>query len=168
MPREDTTSFTPIKLVCKVVEHQKIPQKKIALVIGNTNYDSDDLDLKNPTNDADSIAAALKNLEFQIILKKDLDYDSFSDEILKFSLNKNEYDFSIVYYAGHAVQDQNGNSYILPSDFTNTNSFEKDAISVTKILNLFESSPPSPLQDAPLILFIPVAKTSCASADNAP
>ena len=30
------------------------------------------------------------------------------------------------------------------------------------------SSPPSPLQDAPLILFIPIAKVSCASADNAP
>ena len=35
-------------------------------------------------------------------------------------------------------------------------------------LNLLESSPPSPLQEAPLILFIPIAKVSCASSDNAP
>ena len=36
------------------------------------------------------------------------------------------------------------------------------------ILNLFSSSPPSPLQDAPLILFIPTARVSCASLDKAP
>ena len=35
-------------------------------------------------------------------------------------------------------------------------------------LNLFSSSPPSPLQDAPLILFIPIARVSCASLDKAP
>ena len=36
------------------------------------------------------------------------------------------------------------------------------------ILNLFASSPPSPLQEAPLILFIPIASVSCASFDKAP
>ena len=36
------------------------------------------------------------------------------------------------------------------------------------LINLFSSSPPSPLQEAPLILFIPIAKVSCASFDNAP
>ena len=36
------------------------------------------------------------------------------------------------------------------------------------LVNLFSSSPPSPLQEAPLILFIPIAKVSCASFDNAP
>ena len=35
-------------------------------------------------------------------------------------------------------------------------------------LNLFSSSPPSPLQEAPLILFIPVANVSWASFDKAP
>ena len=37
-----------------------------------------------------------------------------------------------------------------------------------KTLNLFLSSPPSPLQDAPLILFIAIANVSWASLDNAP
>ena len=36
------------------------------------------------------------------------------------------------------------------------------------ILNLSSSSPPSPLHDAPLILFIPIAKVSWASFDKAP
>ena len=33
---------------------------------------------------------------------------------------------------------------------------------------LFSSSPPSPLQEAPPILFIAIAKVSCASFDSAP
>ena len=37
-----------------------------------------------------------------------------------------------------------------------------------KILNLSASSPPSPLQEAPLILFMPTARVSCASLDKAP
>ena len=37
-----------------------------------------------------------------------------------------------------------------------------------RTLNLLASSPPSPLHEAPLILFMPVANVSCASADNAP
>ena len=38
----------------------------------------------------------------------------------------------------------------------------------SKNLNLFSSSPPSPLHEAPFILFIPIARVSCASDERAP
>ena len=43
-------------------------EKRLALVIGNANYDKGEL--KNPVNDALLIAETLKKLDFDVILKK--------------------------------------------------------------------------------------------------
>ena len=46
---------------------------------------------------------------------------------------------------------------------------ERFVVIIRKLVRgIFSSSPPSPLQEAPLILFIPIAKVSWASLDNAP
>ena len=117
------------------------PKSKIALVIGNTNYDDDKLDLKNPTNDANLISESLKKLDFNVILKENLNHEKFLDVLEDFKEKQDEYDFSIIYYAGHAIQDGNGNSYILPVDFTDKKQL-KDArlFNISKLLRYFEDS----------------------------
>ena len=49
-----------------------IPEKRIALVIGNTDYNDDLLDLKNPVNDANLISSTLTKLDFDVILRENL------------------------------------------------------------------------------------------------
>jgi hypothetical protein len=44
------------------------PERRTALVIGNSSYNTGSL--RNPVNDADDMAAALKRLGFDVILKK--------------------------------------------------------------------------------------------------
>jgi hypothetical protein len=44
---------------------------RVALVIGNSKYQG--AELRNPANDADALAEALKGLDFTMIKKKDLD-----------------------------------------------------------------------------------------------
>tara|TARA_B100000795_G_scaffold183194_1_gene138886 strand:+ start:103 stop:879 length:777 start_codon:yes stop_codon:yes gene_type:complete len=117
-----------------------IPKTKSALVIGNTNYDNDKWDLKNPSNDANLISESFNKLGFDVILKENLDKDQFLDAIKSFKEKQDEYDFSIIYYAGHAIQDENGNSYILPVDFSNTEQIEDAAFNISKLLNYFEKS----------------------------
>ena len=117
-----------------------IPKTKSALVIGNTNYDNDKWDLKNPSNDANLISESFNKLGFDVILKENLDRDQFLDAIKSFKEKQDEYDFSIIYYAGHAIQDENGNSYILPVDFSNTEQIEDAAFNISKLLNYFENS----------------------------
>ena len=118
----------------------EIPKTKIALVIGNTNYYNDKWDLKNPTNDANLIANSFKKLEFNVILKENLNQEQFLDVLQEFKEKQDEYDFSIIYYAGHAIQDENGNSYILPVDFSNTEEIEDAAFNISNLLKYFEYS----------------------------
>ena len=108
-----------------------MPKTKIALVIGNTDYDNNDLDLKNPTNDANLISVSFNELGFDVILKENLDREEFIDNIRLFKEKQDSYDFSIVYYAGHAIQDENGNSYILPVDFSSDTVIEKAGVNVS-------------------------------------
>jgi hypothetical protein len=117
-----------------------IPESKIALVIGNTNYDDNVLDLKNPTNDARLIDSTLNQIGFKVILKENLNKVQFLNAIREFKDKKEKYDFSIIYYAGHAIQDENGNSYIIPVDFSNKDQLEDDAFNISEILNYFENS----------------------------
>jgi len=87
--------------------------KKLALVIGNANYDKGEL--KNPVNDALLVAEILDSLDFDVILDTNLtDVRSFIKSIREFGERRSEYDVAFVYYAGHAVQ-IDGENYLLPT-----------------------------------------------------
>jgi len=121
-------------------EDNIIPKKKIALVIGNTDYNDDLLDLKNPVNDANLITSTLTKLDFEVILRKNLNKKETLDAIKYFKNTHTEYDFSVIYYAGHALQDQNGNSFLLPTDYSQEDSITDSSINLSGLLNYFESS----------------------------
>lgn len=81
-------------------------KKYIALVIGNSQYDSPYYgNLTNPTNDADAMGIVLKKLKCTVFVKKNLTYsgygvvfDEFTQEIIK-----QKADAAIVYFAGHGL-----------------------------------------------------------------
>ena len=116
-----------------------IPQNKIALVIGNSDYNQDLLDLKNPKNDALLIKETLESIDFEIIYKNDLTKKQFLDQLKKIKESQSTYDFILIYYAGHAIQDDNGNSYIIPIDFDTNSEFSESAVSISDILKYIES-----------------------------
>ena len=88
-------------------------EKRLALVIGNANYDKGKLN--NPVNDALLIAETLKKLEFDVILDTNLtDKRLFKDKIREFGNKRPEYDVAFVYYAGHGIQVGSEN-YLLPT-----------------------------------------------------
>ena len=89
-------------------------EKRLALVIGNSNYDSIAV-LKNPVNDAKLIAKTLDSLSFDVILATDLDKGEFMSKVLEFGKRRSDYDVGFVYYAGHGVQ-INGENYLLPTN----------------------------------------------------
>ena len=129
-------------------EENTIPESRIALIIANTDYNDDKYDLKNPINDANLIAQTLYSLDFEVIFKKDLNRMQAEETIIEFQKKHSEYDFSIIYYAGHAFQDKNGNSFLIPIDFSNEVSFNDAGISLSGLLGFFESSPTLLILDA--------------------
>jgi formylglycine-generating enzyme required for sulfatase activity len=89
-------------------------QKRIALVIGNADYDGN-AKLNNPARDAQLIASSLKNCQFNVILKNNLDKRGLVKAIDSFSrkIRESPSCISLFYYSGHGLQHA-GENYIIP------------------------------------------------------
>ncbi|ACK71875.1 peptidase C14 caspase catalytic subunit p20 [Gloeothece citriformis PCC 7424] len=110
-----TTEATPIPVRSPVSisnNPQFIAQKqsKIALVIGNANYEEEAL--SNPVNDATDIANALKELGFEVTLVTNKDLPTMEEAIDNFS-RQLQGGVGVFYYAGHGVQVE-GENYLVP------------------------------------------------------
>ena len=93
--------------------------KRIALIIGNSNYNDPVGHLKNPANDAFAIAEELKKLQFTTIVKVNLTSADIKKEIRAFHAQLKGSNPSntvgLFYYAGHGLQVE-GTNYIIPID----------------------------------------------------
>ena len=88
-------------------------EKRLALVIGNSNYEKGEL--KNPVNDARLIASTLDSLDFDVILKENLATKrDMTSAIREFGTKRSEYDVAFIYYAGHGIQVDDEN-FLLPT-----------------------------------------------------
>jgi hypothetical protein len=86
--------------------------KKVALVIGNSNYAQGYL--ANPINDAKLIRDTLKNdLGFDVTYETDLTKHQMREAIRVFSLSIQKDDIALFYYSGHGMQYRNLN-YLIP------------------------------------------------------
>ncbi len=90
-------------------------QNRLALVIGNSNYQKVNR-LPNSTNDASDMAKALKNLGFDVMLGLDLNQQEMETLINEFGQKlKEKRGVGLFYYAGHGVQ-SSGVNYIIPTN----------------------------------------------------
>lgn len=109
------------------------PEKRIALVIGNANYGYLPY-LKNSFNDVDKISAKLLSLGFDVITQYDCKQSELKTAINFYFAESNNYDISLLYYAGHGLQD-NGINYLLPCDISMENSTcLNEAISMNELV----------------------------------
>lgn len=89
--------------------------RRVALVIGNSHYVTPGLSLSNPSNDAEDVAAALRKLDFEVLLVADTSKSNFDLNMAKFARLATDSDAALFYYAGHALQYQ-GRNYLIPVD----------------------------------------------------
>lgn len=93
---------------------KKFPEKRIALVIGNSNYEKED-HLLNAVNDARDVSQKLKNLGFDVITLYDADIDDMQTTISSFFDLAKSYQVALIYFAGHGVR-YAGKDYLLSTD----------------------------------------------------
>ncbi len=87
-------------------------EKRVALVIGNSNYAYADK-LDNPKNDASDIAAALKRLSFEVTTGVDLTVAQFDKAVDDFTITAKDADVALFFFSGHGLQiDKRG--YLAP------------------------------------------------------
>mgnify|MGYP006213344983 CR=1 FL=1 len=137
---QDLKYWFPEEDLITTNETKIIPKNSIALVIGNTNYDQQDLVLKNPINDVHLMSDVLTKLGFNVIEKHDLSKVNMIQEFRGLRQKSNNYEFVLIFFAGHAIQDPNGNSYLIPIDYMQETSIEKLGVNIKEIITYFEQS----------------------------
>jgi carboxyl-terminal processing protease len=88
-------------------------ERQVALVIGNNDYRVGAL--KNPVNDAQSVAGALRGLGFDVALRENTSRREMIEAFRQFSLDARAARVRVIFYAGHGVQVK-GRNYLLPVD----------------------------------------------------
>ncbi|MBK8326857.1 MAG: caspase family protein [Moraxellaceae bacterium] len=87
--------------------------QKLALIIGNSQYDGAMGALQNPVNDAQAIDGQLIKLGFKTSLVKNANKIRMLEAIDDFSNQISRGDTVVFYYAGHGAS-ANGNNYLIP------------------------------------------------------
>jgi tetratricopeptide (TPR) repeat protein len=117
--------------------------KRVALVIGNSNYRSV-ARLANPANDAKLMANALKNLGFELIgggAQLELDKAGFDAAVQSFGNHLQGSDVGLFYYAGHGLGLRDTN-YLVPINANPTREADIDfqMVDVEVVLHQMEAS----------------------------
>jgi hypothetical protein len=102
-------------LVCLLLSSPALAEKRIALVVGNSNYQNVSR-LNNPANDARLMADTLRSLGFTIVGNEaqiDLEKAAFDNAVRSFGRQLQGADVGLFYYAGHGLQVRGAN-YLVP------------------------------------------------------
>lgn len=90
-------------------------ENRVALVIGNGDYDTDLGPLDNPARDAADFSKALRETGFEVSLHQNLSRQQMLRALLDFDTVLRTADVGLFYFAGHAVQ-VGGRNFMLPVD----------------------------------------------------
>ena len=107
--------------------------KRLALVIGNNAY-ADGV-LKNPINDARTMAATLTDLGFEVHKVENGDRSAMQRAVLEFGRKLNEDTVGLFYFAGHGMQVR-GSNYLIPvkASIQSEDEVEVEAVDVAYVL----------------------------------
>ena len=114
-------------------------EKRLALVIGNANYTQSPL--KNPVNDARSIAQTLSELGFEVMKYENVNQAGMKKAIDDYGAKLKNYTVGLVFYAGHGVQVK-GNNYLIPLgvSISSENDVEYECVNAGRILSKMETA----------------------------
>ena len=90
-------------------------ERRIALVIGNSNYKVASISLSNPKNDAEDLSAALTGLGFEVVTVLDANKRDMDLAMQRFARLATGADSALFFYAGHAMQ-YRGRNFLMPVD----------------------------------------------------
>lgn len=91
-----------------------VTSEKIALVVGNSNYDAT-WRLKNPVNDATEIAGVLESIGFRVTRVLDGDRQRLQHAISRFREQARHADTAVFFFSGNGVEIE-GENLMLPID----------------------------------------------------
>lgn len=132
-------SLLVVALLLLILPNAAMAERRTALVIGNAAYDVGSL--RNPVNDATDIAAALRQLGFEVTLLRNADLRVMQDAIDTFSHRLRQEGAGLFYFAGHGVQ-VGGENYLIPirARISRQQDVQYEAVPVGRILGGMEDA----------------------------
>jgi len=124
---------------CSLLATQAIAERRVALVIGNSQY-AYTTALPNPRNDAEDIADTLKKLGFEVTVGYDLDQIKFAGTVAEFARALEGADVGLFFYAGHGLQ-IDGKNYLVSTRAKLENTFlvSSETMELDIIVRMMES-----------------------------
>lgn len=115
--------------------------RRIALLIGNDEYDDPNRKLSCAVNDADALSAKLSKLNFDTFIQRNVSTKEFSDAMVDFSRKLEDYDVGLFFFAGHGFQVE-GNNYLGCTDtsFVDDISMRHTAYELKNVLDDMQNS----------------------------
>lgn len=113
-------------LAAKTVPALAQQQRRVALVIGNNEYENVPK-LRKATNDADAVSKELADVGFTVTTAKDIGRRAMSRAVLEFEKHIREGDLALFYYAGHGFA-VSGQNFLLPVDIPSAGPGEESLV----------------------------------------
>lgn len=138
-------AFIAIAWACCLTGHPAQAGKRVALVIGNSNYQNAPA-LANPVNDAAAMADMFKQAAFDVVVSRsDLKSVEMRRALREFTDQARGADIAVIYFAGHGLE-VDGSNYIVPVDamLERDADVEDEAVSLNRIL--FAAEPATKLR----------------------
>jgi uncharacterized caspase-like protein len=113
--------------------------QRVALVVGNSAYQQGPL--RNPVNDARAMAARLRNLGFDVILREDLRTREIGGVYREFRGKISPGGVALVFYAGHGVQFKGQNYFpAVDSDIASEEDVPLQSLNLGTLLDNMEEA----------------------------
>lgn len=121
------------------VQDAAVNEKRIALVIGNSDYTN--VPLKNPVNDAKDVASKLRGLGFDVIERNNLKTKQIGSTLSEFRSKLSSGAVALVFYAGHGLQ-INGENFLpaVDADINAEEDVQNQSLSVRQIMEVLDKA----------------------------
>lgn len=120
---------------------QAADERRVALVIGNSQYESV-ARLPNTQPDADLIASSLREAGFTSVnLSYNLTRERLISALQRFASEAEKADWAVIYYAGHGIE-MSGMNYLIPTDakLKTDRDLQFEAVPLTQVLGAVEGA----------------------------
>ena len=134
-------AFLAIAWACCLANQPALAGKRVALVIGNSSYQSVAA-LANPVNDAAAVAEMLKSAAFDVVVsRRDLKSLDMRRALREFTDQARGADIAVIYFAGHGLE-VDGSNYVVPVDavLERDGDVDDEAVSLNRILIAAEAA----------------------------
>lgn len=115
--------------------------KRIALLIGNDNYQYKNMSLKGAVNDAKELGDALEKLDFSVSVKENLSGNQMGLALADFKNSLDGYNVGLFFFAGHGFQIE-GKNYLGCTDasFADAGSAKYTSFELQDAIDALENS----------------------------